>query len=150
MGSDESHFNVSVGSDGQSHQDSVRKPQPFWRERRAEAVSNWGPSTYQPNTLPLGQTGSRMWLQTFQLKYWRENFFTKKENQDWREYLNSFYTQIHSVYICKTCFWFCNIALTVSCQIYGCTKDLRWTPQVMFASGNWRTQSHFSMYQILR
>ena len=28
MGSDESHFNVSVGSDGQS-QDSVHKPQPF-------------------------------------------------------------------------------------------------------------------------
>ena len=28
MGSDESHFNVSVGSDGQS-QDSVHKPHPF-------------------------------------------------------------------------------------------------------------------------
>ena len=28
MGSDESHFNVSVGSDGQS-QDRVHKPQPF-------------------------------------------------------------------------------------------------------------------------
>ena len=57
MGSDESHFNVSVGSDGQS-QDSVHKPQPFWRERRAEAVSNRGPSAYQTNALPLGQTGS--------------------------------------------------------------------------------------------
>ena len=61
MGSDESHFNVSVGSDGQSHNwDSVRKPQPFWRERRAEAVSNRGPSAYQPNALPLGQTGSQV------------------------------------------------------------------------------------------
>ena len=29
----------------------------FWRERRAESVTNQGPSTYQPNTLPLGQTG---------------------------------------------------------------------------------------------
>ena len=30
MGSDESHFNVSVGSDGQiKSQDSVHKPQPF-------------------------------------------------------------------------------------------------------------------------
>ena len=30
MGSDESHFNVSVGSDGQSHRTvSVHKPQPF-------------------------------------------------------------------------------------------------------------------------
>ena len=28
VGSDESHFNVSVGCDGQS-QDSVHKPQPF-------------------------------------------------------------------------------------------------------------------------
>ena len=40
--------------------DKVHKPQPiFWRERRAEAVSNQGPSTYKPNTLPLGQTGSQ-------------------------------------------------------------------------------------------
>ena len=38
---------------------SVHKPQPFWRERRAEAGSNWGPSAYQPNALPLGQTGSQ-------------------------------------------------------------------------------------------
>ena len=37
-------------------QDSVHKPPPFWRERRAEAVSNRGPSSYQPNALPLGQT----------------------------------------------------------------------------------------------
>ena len=61
MGSDESHFNVSVGSDGQSHR-TVHKPQPFWRERRAEAVSNRSHSAYQPNTFPLGQTGSRTLL----------------------------------------------------------------------------------------
>ena len=30
----------------------------FWKERRAEAVSNRGPSAYQPTALPLGQTGS--------------------------------------------------------------------------------------------
>ena len=58
MGSDESHFNVSVGSDEQSHKDSVHKPQPFSGERRGEAVSNRGPSAYQPNALLLGQTGS--------------------------------------------------------------------------------------------
>ena len=29
MGSDESHFNVSVGSDGQSHKTMSTKPQPF-------------------------------------------------------------------------------------------------------------------------
>ena len=56
MGSDESHFNISVESDGQSHK-TVHKPQPFLRERRAKAVSNRGPSAYQPNALPLGQTG---------------------------------------------------------------------------------------------
>ena len=31
---------------------------PFGTERRAEAVLNRGPSAYQPNALPLGQTGS--------------------------------------------------------------------------------------------
>ena len=30
----------------------------FGRERRAEADSNRGPSAYQPNALPLGQTDS--------------------------------------------------------------------------------------------
>ena len=50
MDSDESYFNISVGSDGQSH-----KPQPFWRERRSEAVSNEGLSAYHPNALPLGR-----------------------------------------------------------------------------------------------
>ena len=60
MGSDESPFNVSVGSDGQS-QDSVHKPQ---REMRAEMVSNRGPSAYQPNALPLGQTGSHRLVRT--------------------------------------------------------------------------------------
>ena len=39
MGSDESHFNVSVGNDGQSHK-SVSTNHNFCRERRAEAVSN--------------------------------------------------------------------------------------------------------------
>ena len=32
MGSDGSHFNVSVGSDGQSHK-TVHKSHPFWREK---------------------------------------------------------------------------------------------------------------------
>ena len=59
MGSDESHFNVSVGSDGQSHKTvSANHNLSELRERRAEAVSNRGPSAYQPNALPLGQTGS--------------------------------------------------------------------------------------------
>ena len=30
----------------------------FWTERRTEAESNRDPSAYQPNALPLGQTGS--------------------------------------------------------------------------------------------
>ena len=58
VGSDEIHFNVSVGSDGQSHRTVSTNHNPF-EEKRAEAVSNRGPSAYQPNALPLGQTGSR-------------------------------------------------------------------------------------------
>ena len=59
MGSDESHFNVSVGSDGQSRK-TVSTNRFLFEEKagRAEAISNRGPSAYQPNTLPLGQTGS--------------------------------------------------------------------------------------------
>ena len=41
----------------------------FLRERRAEAVSNRGPSAYQPNALPLGQTGSRRYSERWQRTY---------------------------------------------------------------------------------
>ena len=44
--------------EGQSHK-TVPRDHNFWSERRAEADSNWGPSAYQPNALPLGQTSSR-------------------------------------------------------------------------------------------
>ena len=59
MGSDESHFNVSVGSDGQSHR-TVSTNHNLFEEKgsRAEAVSNRGPSAHQLNGLPLGQTDS--------------------------------------------------------------------------------------------
>ena len=57
MGSEESHFNVSVGSDGQSHR-TLSTNHSLFEEKGAEAVSNRGPSAYQPNALPLGQTGS--------------------------------------------------------------------------------------------
>ena len=59
MGSDESHFNVSL-----IVRDKVTRQCPqtttFEKKRRAEAVSNRGPSAYHPTTLPLGQTGSRV------------------------------------------------------------------------------------------
>ena len=57
MGSDESHFNVSL-----TVRDKVTRQCPHttpFKERRAEAESNRGPSANQPNALPLGQTGSR-------------------------------------------------------------------------------------------
>ena len=57
MGSDESHFNVSLIVWGTKSQDSVHRPQ-LLRERTAEADSKRGPSVYQPNALPRGQTGS--------------------------------------------------------------------------------------------
>ena len=43
--------------EGQSHK-TVSTDHNLWRERRAEADSNRGPSAYQPTALPLGQTGS--------------------------------------------------------------------------------------------
>ena len=64
-------------------QDSVHKPQPFRRERRAEAVSNRGPSAYQPNALPLGQTGSPLSVHLSTIIYrlrcdvWRTIFVPK-------------------------------------------------------------------------
>ena len=45
---------------GTKSQDSIHKLQPFWRERRTEAESSRGPSAYQPNALPPGQTGSNL------------------------------------------------------------------------------------------
>ena len=39
----------------------------LWRERRAEADSNRGPSVYQPNALPLGQTDSQYGVRSQQL-----------------------------------------------------------------------------------
>ena len=53
MGSDESHFNVLL-----IVRDKVCTDHNFWRQRRTEADSNQGPSAYQPNALPLGQTSS--------------------------------------------------------------------------------------------
>ena len=44
--------------EGQSHK-TVSTDHNFWRERTAETASNRGPSTYQHNALPLGQTGSQ-------------------------------------------------------------------------------------------
>ena len=60
MGSDESHFSVSVGSDGQSHK-TVSTSHNLSEERgepmryQTEVL----PLTSLTNALPLGQTGSR-------------------------------------------------------------------------------------------
>ena len=56
-GSDESHFNVSVGSDGQSHKTVSTNHNLFGEKGEPKRYSNRGPSAYQPNALPLGQTG---------------------------------------------------------------------------------------------
>ena len=58
------HFNVSVIVRDKVTKGIVHKPQPFWRERRAEAVSNRGPSAvYQlyrrPNRLKGSGSGGR-------------------------------------------------------------------------------------------
>ena len=58
MGSDESHFNVSVGSDGQSHKTVSTNHNLFEEKGEPKRVSNRGPSAYQRSAIPLGQTGS--------------------------------------------------------------------------------------------
>ena len=58
VGSDESHFNVSSIV---RYKVTRQRPETtiFEDKRRAEADSNRGPSAYQPNALPLGQTSSQ-------------------------------------------------------------------------------------------
>ena len=51
-------------------QKKVSMDHSFWRERRAEADSNRGPSTYQPNALPLGQTSS-----LYHSAFWCNSFY---------------------------------------------------------------------------
>ena len=58
MGSEESHFNVSLTVRNKVTRQCPQTTPLFWRERRAEAVLNRGPSAYHPTALPLGQTGS--------------------------------------------------------------------------------------------
>ena len=53
-----SHFNVSLIVWAKS-QDSVHKPQFFFKRKESRSGSNRGPSAYQPSALPLGHTGSR-------------------------------------------------------------------------------------------
>ena len=59
MGSDESHFNVSLFVRGKVTRQCPQTTT-FEGERRAEADSNRGPSAYQPNALQLGQTSSHV------------------------------------------------------------------------------------------
>ena len=54
--------------EGQSHK-TVSTDYNFRRERRAEAGSNRGPSAYQPNAWPLGQTGSRVLINEWTFIY---------------------------------------------------------------------------------
>ena len=56
-GSDGSRFNVMLIVRDKVTNKTGSTDHNFGRERRAEADSNPGPSAYQPNTLPLGQTG---------------------------------------------------------------------------------------------
>ena len=80
MGSDESHFNASAGSDGQSHRTVSTNHNLSERKRRAEAVSNRGPSAYQLNALPPGQTDAPLWLCSSEHFYKRVRR-KKKENK---------------------------------------------------------------------
>ena len=59
-----------INCEGQSHK-TVSTDHYLWSgERRAEADSNRGPSAYQPNALPPGQTGSPAGNNGFCGRYW--------------------------------------------------------------------------------
>ena len=55
MGSDESHFNVSVGSDGQGHRTVSTNHNLFEEKGEPKRVSNRGRSACQPNALPTAR-----------------------------------------------------------------------------------------------
>ena len=57
MGSDESHFNVSLTVRGKVTKERPQTTTFEEKGRTAEAESNRGPSAYQPTALPLGRTG---------------------------------------------------------------------------------------------
>ena len=59
MGSDESHFNVSVGCDGQSHRTVSTNHNLFEEKGEPKRYRTEVLLLIQPNALPLGQTGSR-------------------------------------------------------------------------------------------
>ena len=67
--------------EGQSHTDHS-----FGRERRTEADSNRGPSAYQPNALPLRQTGSRQIRskrRLFELTWRKHPLVQRVANAEW-------------------------------------------------------------------
>ena len=84
MGSDEGHFNVSVGSDGQSHKTVSTNNLFEEKGEPIEPVSNRGPSAYQPNALLLGQTRSQknnpMLKASLEQQRWQTRT-TKKQKQ---------------------------------------------------------------------
>ena len=57
-GSDESHFNF-INCERQGHTRQCPQTTTFLKRKRAEVESSRGPSAYQHNALPLGQTGLR-------------------------------------------------------------------------------------------
>ena len=59
MGSVDSHFAVSVGSDGQSHKTASGQTTTFLKSKESRSGIEPRSSAYQPNVLPLGQTGSQ-------------------------------------------------------------------------------------------
>ena len=59
MGSDESRFSVSVESDGQSHKTVSKNHNLFEEKGEPKRYRTEVLPAYQPNALPLGQTGSQ-------------------------------------------------------------------------------------------
>ena len=97
--------------EGQSHK-TVSTDHNFWRERRAEADSNRGPSAYQPNTLPLGQTGS---LEDVPLMEFIYLVFTCMPGESYWRQLRSLLClgDVFQVLINSLVCWFCTATLSL-------------------------------------
>ena len=78
--------------ESQSHK-TVSTDHNFWRERRAKVELNRGPSDYQPNALPLGQTSSQEW----DPEHLRRISKQRELTGTWRHHLNPS-TKIQMVY----------------------------------------------------
>ena len=92
----------------------------FWRERRAEADSNRGPSAYQPNALPLGQTGSHISFANLNSAFYHASasFLSFVHSLHWREAcLATVFVPVLLLFRDFVCVWFLLLFLSKKFEV---------------------------------